>query len=120
MIKIKKEIIEQIKRSMEQDHEYIPKILERLEPKIKRLIYILLESGHDGPKMFVAFYECLSNGLEIPKKFHAAEYCKEIVKYNLWVAEFIVEMCDTNKNQLWVLIILYRIFESELEVRSLV
>ncbi len=122
MIKIKKEIVEQVKRSMSKDYEYIPKILERLDTKIRGMIDILLESGHRGPKMFVAFYESLSNGLEnlgIPKEFDNFEYCKEIAKYNPEIAKFIVEMYATNNNQLWVMVVLYRFFESELEVRSL-
>ena len=89
MIKIKKEIVEQVKRSMSKDYEYIPKILERLDTKIRGMIDILLESGHRGPKMFVAFYESLSNGLEnlgIPKEerykviFHVTVHKEFVLK----------------------------------------
>lgn len=122
MIKIKKEILEQIKRSMVQDPEYVPKILKRLDSKIEDAIYALLESGFSGPKMFAVFCKALENGLEnfdTSIDINSAEYCTEIRECNPEIAKFIIEMCDAHRNQLWILIILYRIYESELEIRCM-
>ena len=122
MIEIKKEIIEQIRRSVEKDPDYFSKILRRLDFRIKDAIYVLLESGLKGSGMFVAFYKALENGLEnfnMPEKFDGNVHFKEIKEHNPEIAEFMEKCVYSGRNQFWVLVILYRIFESELEVRCM-
>ena len=78
---------------MDKDPEYFPKIIKRLDPKIKDVMYTLLESGFMAVKMFLIFYTYLENGLEnfsIPKKFDTVVYSKEIIECN---PEMVVFMC---------------------------
>lgn len=122
MIEIKQEILEQIQRSAIEDSRYLVKIINRLNPEIKKTIQTLAALDCSLQEACTIFCHCCENGLDkfkIDQVKHVDEFFKEIEEVNEGVADYIT-ICDmAQANRLMTLITLYRIFESELEVRRL-
>ena len=124
VIKIKKEILEQIQRSAEEDPRYIVKVVKRISPQIKEVIQYLSTLELSLRDICTIFCGHCRNGLDnysvmMMKKGTVDEFFKEIEETNESLADLIT-ICDFSQASKMVsLIILYRIFESELEIRSL-
>lgn len=123
MIKIKKEILGQIQRSGKEDPRYFIKILRRINPEIKKVIQFLTTSEislKDACTFFCAYCE---NGLDNfvigKQKDTVEEFFKKIEDCNTTIADYIVYCDFSQANRLMTLVILYRVFESELEIREL-
>lgn len=123
MIKIKREILEQIQRSSVEDDRYLAKLMRRIDPKIKKVIQYLANLDMSLQDICTLFCSHCANGLD---KYNVEnengtveEFFKKIELENESIADYIT-ICDFSQaNRLVTLIILYRVFESELEIRKL-
>ena len=122
MIEIKKEILEQIQRSAIEDPRYIAKIIRRINPEIKKVIQYLANLEiplQDACTVFCYYCENGLDNFEIKETKTIEEFFEEIEKDNEALADYIT-ICDFSQaNKIVTLIALYRIFESELEIRKM-
>lgn len=117
MIKISMALLEQIEFSKTRDPGYLRNVLIHLDPRIKREIQELLQAGHNGLAMFVLFYHYLDTGTNDP--FDIETYWVEVRACNPEIAEWIVASAREGYSQFWVMVMLYRVFESAKQVSEL-
>jgi hypothetical protein len=121
MIKIKLELIDQIRRTSEEDPHYLMRILKRVPQHIRLIIIGLSADTITDLDAFTYFIYFCENGLD---KFEVkpdmpSDYLDQVEEINKELHD-LVRLCDFKSHDRMVtLIVLYRIFESELEVRSL-
>ena len=122
MIKIKKEILAQIQRSSIEDDRYFVKLIKRISPEIKRVIQALVTLDISIQDACTIFCHYCENGLDnfvVHGTKTVEEVFEEIEKDNEALADYIT-ICDFSQaNKTVTLVVLYRVFESELEIRSL-
>lgn len=121
MIKIKAEIMEQIRRENDRDPRYFVKTIKRINPMVQNLILTLCNEMFSNTEAYAMFVFCMENGLddfEIKTELPHG-YLEEIESVNPEVHDFIVLADFTKQDRMTTLVVLYRVFESELEVRSL-
>lgn len=123
MVKIKSEILEQIQRSAIEDPRYLAKLIRRIEPEIKKVIQYLVSLDISLQDMCTIFCYYCENGLdnfEIKGDKSVEEAFKELESENEAIADHIIYCDFANADKLVTLTVLYRIFESELEIRRLI
>lgn len=122
MIEISTEIMTQIQRSVSQDSRYFIKILKRIDPKIKEVMKALVNLQISLQDICTIFCHYCENGLDnfvVQGTKTTKEIFKEIEETNELVADYITYCDFSQADRLVTLAILYRIFESELEIRKL-
>lgn len=121
MIEIKREILDQIHRSSMEDSRYLAKIMGRIDPEIKTIIQTLVNADISLANAAIIFCSYFENGLDnfVAQEIDCDAYFEEIEKFSPEIADYIT-ICDFSQaNRVTTLVVLYRIFESELEIRKI-
>ncbi len=117
MIKIKKELLQQIERSQKQDPKYLATLTKRLDPRHKEHIFSLFESGSNILGMYLSFYHFLDTGFF--EERDAGAYWEEIKECNPEMIVFLASTIKAGHNPFLIMVLLDRIFESAREIISL-
>ncbi len=121
MIKINKELLSQIQRANLQDERYLIHLMRRVPAMIQDEILTLRHPELSDLEAYVKFLFFMENGIE---KFSVKmdippNYLDEVERVNPDIHDFIILCSFTKLDRLTVLVLLFRIYESEHEVRSM-
>lgn len=119
MITIDKSIVQQIQRSMEIDPRYIAKLVKRMPENIRSFITLLFTQRYDD--RYALLCHCFDDGFENfqIKDSVPDDYMDQVERVNPELHDFIVLESFLNNGAPWGLLIIYRLFESEHEIRSI-
>ncbi len=121
MIEIKKEIMIQIKKMNEKNPRYMAQILKRVPDEIRDVILMLRTAPISDLEAYAMFLFFMEDGLE---KFSVKtdipfNYLDEVERNNPDIHDFCIFCSFSQSDRFTVLVLLFRIYESEHEVRSL-
>ncbi len=117
MIKIKKELLQQIERSQKQDSKYFATLIERLDPRHKEHIFSLFEGGSNILGMYLSFYHFLDTGSF--EEWDVDTYWEKIKECNPEMIVFLASTIKAGHNPFLIMVLIDRIFESAREILSL-
>ncbi len=121
MIVIKQDIVEQLLRESCKDPRYLIRILKRMPELIRETIMVYRTALVTDLEAYTAFLFSMENGIE---EFSIEEtpplnYLDEVERVNPDVHDYVHLCFYTKTNRFIVLVFLFRMYESEHEVRSL-
>lgn len=121
MVEIKNALMEQIGRSLEQNDRFVMDILKRIPKNIGSTILGLCADVFSDLEAYSAFLFYCEDGLEnfAVKPEMAEDYLGQVERVNEDLHDFIYLSAFQSRDRLTTLVLLYRVYESELEVRSL-
>lgn len=121
MIEIKQELMDQIRLSSEKDDRYFIHILKRITPEVQGAILSLCNPEINDIDAYTMLLFFMENGVEefSVKTGMPENYLIEIEQVNPEVHDFVRLCVFTKMDRLTMLVILFRVYESELDVRRL-
>lgn len=121
MILIKQELIDQIRRASEEDPRYFMGVLKRVPERIRLVIVGLCADTLTDLEAYTYFVYYCENGLDEfdVKPDMPSDYLDQVEEINEELHDLVRLCAFQSHDRMVTLVILYRIFESELEVRRL-